>query len=58
MVPHFPMVQKNNIRTGFLTDEQHTKLLAELPPELKPLFATAYATGIRFGNCWRSGGPR
>jgi integrase len=50
IVPHFPMVQENNVRTGFLTDEQYTKLLAELPTELKPLFATAYATGIRYGE--------
>ncbi len=26
MVPHFPMLRENNIRTGFLTDELHTKL--------------------------------
>ena len=49
-VPHFPMVQENNVRTGFLEDEKYTQLLKELPQELKALFAVAYATGVRKGE--------
>lgn len=44
------MAKEENIRTGFLRDDQYTKLLSELPPELKPLFVTAYETGIRMGE--------
>jgi integrase len=50
MVPHFPMTAETNVRTGFLTDEQYSALLAELPAELKPLFTVGYATGIRLGE--------
>jgi integrase len=50
LVPKFPMVKEDNVRTGFLTDEQYASLLAELPAELKPLFVTAYETGIRLGE--------
>jgi integrase len=50
MVPHFPMAKEENIRTGFLRDDQYSKLLNELPPELKPLFVTAYETGVRLGE--------
>jgi integrase len=44
------MVQENNVRTGFLEDEKYAQLLKELPQELKPLFAVAYATGVRRGE--------
>ena len=50
VVPYFPIVAETNIRKGFLTDEQHDKLLAELPDELKPLFVTGYITGLRRGE--------
>src|SRR5208283_4699621 len=50
VVPYFPIVAETNIRKGFLTDEQHDKLLAELPSELKPLFVTGYITGLRRGE--------
>jgi integrase len=43
-------VKENNVRTGFLSDEEYAALLAELPAELKPLFVTAYETGIRLGE--------
>ena len=49
-VPFFPMTPETNVRTGFLSDEQYTALLKELPAELKPLFAVGYATGIRLGE--------
>jgi integrase len=44
------MAQEENIRKGFLRDEQYSALLAALPGELKPLFVTAYETGIRKGE--------
>jgi integrase len=46
-IPHFPLVAENNIRRGFLTDEQYENLRDELPDELKALFVTAYVTGMR-----------
>ena len=50
VVPYFPIVAETNIRKGFLSDEQHDKLLVELPDELKPLFVTGYITGLRRGE--------
>lgn len=50
VVPRFPMVKEDNVRTGFLRDEQYAALLAELPADLKALFVTAYETGIRLGE--------
>jgi integrase len=49
-VPYFPMTAETNVRTGFLSDEQYTSVLKELPLELMPLFAVGYATGIRLGE--------
>lgn len=49
-VPHFPMVAETNTRQGFLNDEQYEKLRDALPAYLKPLFVTAYFTGIRRGE--------
>jgi len=46
-IPYFPLVTETNIRRGFLTDEQYEKLRDELPGELKPLFVTAFVTGMR-----------
>jgi integrase len=50
VVPYFPMVAETTIRKGFLTDEQHDKLLSELPEELKALYLTGYITGLRRGE--------
>jgi integrase len=54
-IPYFPMVTENNARQGFLTDERYAKLRDALPDEVKPLFVTAYFTGVRFGEllAWR-----
>jgi integrase len=49
-VPYFPMVAETTVRKGFLTDEQYASLRDELPSELKPLFVTAYITGMRRGE--------
>jgi integrase len=50
IIPYFPMVTESNVRTGFLSDEQYAALRDALLPELKPLFVTAYLTGIRRGE--------
>jgi integrase len=49
-LPYFPMVKETNARQGFLTDEQYGKLRDVLPDDLKPLFVTAYFTGVRLGE--------
>ena len=50
-MPYFPMVSETgNARQGFLTDEQYVKLRDALPDDLKPLFVTAYFTGVRLGE--------
>jgi integrase len=49
-IPYFPMVAETNVRQGFLTDEQYAKLRDALPNYLKPLFVTAYFTGVRLGE--------
>jgi integrase len=56
-LPFFPLVSEaGNARQGFLTDEQYGKLRDALPDDLKPLFITAYFTGVRVGEllawCW------
>jgi integrase len=50
IIPYFPMTPENNVRTGFLADEQYKVLLDELTPDLKPLFTTAVETGVRRGE--------
>jgi integrase len=49
-VPWFPMVKEDNARQGFLTDDQYAKLRDALPDDLRPLFVTAYFTGVRLGE--------
>ncbi len=47
IVPYFPMVTETNVRQGFLTDGQYTRLRDALEPELRPLFLCGYMTGTR-----------
>jgi integrase len=47
LVPYFPMVKETTIRKGFLPDDAYSRLLLELPKELKALFVVSYVTGIR-----------
>jgi integrase len=49
-IPYFPMVAETQSRQGFLSDEQYKKLRDALPEYLKPLFVTAYFTGVRLGE--------
>lgn len=46
----FPPVEKleeNNVRTGFLTDEQFFNLIQHSPTHLKPIISFGYFTGCR-----------
>ena len=49
-IPYFPMVAETNVRQGFLTDDEYAKLRDAMPDYLKPLFVTAYFTGLRLGE--------
>jgi integrase len=49
-IPYFPMVREVTARQGFLTDDQYSKLRDALPDDIKPLFVTAYFTGVRLGE--------
>ena len=45
--PHIPMLQENNVRTGFFEAEQFMALLSHLAVELQPVMRFAYVTGWR-----------
>ena len=48
--PYIPMLQENNVRTGFFEAEQFTALLSHLPVELQPVMRFAYITGWRIAS--------
>ena len=53
VVPHFPMQKENNVRTGFLRDEDHAKLANECGKEglwLRTLLCLAYSFAFRKGE--------
>jgi integrase len=52
-VPHFPKLEEDEPRQGFLKTEHYRKLLAELPKELRLLFVVAYHIGLRKGALLR-----
>jgi integrase len=45
--PAIPKLEEDNVRQGFLEQEQYEKLLEELPANLKALFVCGYHTGAR-----------
>jgi len=47
--PYFPMLKENNVRKGFLTPAQFTKLRDAMPEHLRPLMTFLYFTGCRIG---------
>jgi integrase len=49
-VPHIPMLEENNVRTGFLEHDAYLRLRDELPEEIRPLFVIGYCTGARKGE--------
>ncbi|HZR80392.1 MAG TPA: site-specific integrase [Candidatus Binatia bacterium] len=56
-VPVFPSIKVENVRTGFLEAEGYVRLLAELPPHLRPLAVLGCWLGWRrselLGLEWR-----
>lgn len=50
MTPQIPKLREHNVRSGFFELEQYQKLKDALPDYLKPVFATAYFTGMRKGE--------
>ena len=46
-VPHLPMLKERNVRTGFFEREQSERILAHLPPAIRPAVRFAYITGWR-----------
>jgi integrase len=45
--PAIPVLEEDNVRQGFLEQDQYEKLLEELPANLKALFVCGYHTGAR-----------
>jgi integrase len=46
-VPHIPMLKERNVRTGFFEREQIARIVAHLPPAIRPAVQFAYITGWR-----------
>jgi integrase len=46
-VPHVPMLKERNVRTGFFEREQIERVLAHLPPAIRPAVQFACITGWR-----------
>jgi integrase len=49
-VPVFPMLEEDNVRTGFFEEHQRQALLAALPEPLRPLAGFLSLTGWRLGE--------
>ena len=49
-VPHFPTRSVDNARIRWLTRDEATRLLNELPPHLYAMTKFSLATGLRAGN--------
>jgi integrase len=49
-IPHFPILEENNVRKGFLEHEAYTKLRDALPAGVQLLLAVAYQVGCRRGE--------
>jgi integrase len=53
MVPHIPMFEEKNVRTGFLRDEEHSKLASECSKKglwLRAMLSVGYNYGWRAGE--------
>lgn len=48
--PHFPMLQENNVRVGFLEHEHYLAILTHLPACMRPVVTFAYITGWRINS--------
>ena len=45
--PHIPMLAEDNVRRGFVDDEQFAAIRDQLPPAIRPVVTFAYITGWR-----------
>lgn len=48
--PHIPLLQEDNVRTGFFEPAQYASVMAHLPAELRPVIEFAYITGWRIDS--------
>lgn len=51
--PHIPKLREDNIRQGFITQQQYETLRAALPDHLRAVFVVGYHTGARRGELLR-----
>jgi integrase len=49
-IPHLPKLEEDNVRHGFIEQEQYRALLEKLPPHLRCLLAVGYHVGCRIGE--------
>jgi integrase len=49
-MPHITKLREANVRTGYFEQQDYLKIRDALPDHLKPLFVTAYFTGLRKGE--------
>lgn len=49
VVPYFPMLREENVRSGFVEPQQFRELLKHLAAHLRPLMVFLYTTGCRIG---------
>src|SRR5215471_2128371 len=49
-IPHIPFLRENNVRRGFLEQEQYHAVREQLPEELRLLFVALYHWGTRIGE--------
>lgn len=57
-VVHVPMLEEDNIRTGFLEDAGYIRLRQQLPEYLRALFVVGYHVGNRLGELLRLKWPQ
>ena len=48
--PHIPMLQEDNVRTGFFEADQFMSVCSHLPKDLRPMVTFAYITGWRIAS--------
>lgn len=49
-MPYVPMLQENNVRTGYYEYDQYISLRDALPDYVRPVFIMGYATGMRLSE--------
>jgi integrase len=49
-IPHVPKLRENNVRSGFVTQEELRRIVENLPAYLRPIIQAAAITGWRIGE--------